>query len=658
MKTTACVPRLGAGALALTLTGGLLSAAVIAPSAVAESESAGAAAAPASSPQHRPHPVHPEHPGKGPKNPHPVHPEHPGKGPKHPHHPGTPEEFDWDRDAYRGQVDVRRTPHDSRPKDPNVLTGRVFVDADRDSRRHPSEKGLAGVRVSNGEDVVLTDKHGRYELPVRDNMTVFVTQPTGYRVPVDADNVPQFHYHHLPDGSPELEHGGIAPTGELPAAVNFPVVADERMAEEDQRCLIGGDVQTYTEQEVEYARSGAFADLAERTDYTDCGILFIGDIVGDRPDLYPQSRELSSMLNGPAWFLPGNHDLDFDTPDSEHAFDSFRAALGPEYYSYDVGDAHVIALSSVEYPLADSSGYNGSIDERQMEWLRQDIAATPKDKKIVLGTHVPLMSFADSTSATHSIDQVPEIYELLEGREVITVGGHTHSTENLRAGDLVAGWKDLFGIDGLPFDHLVAGAISGDWYSGRLVDGDRYPLAAQRDGALPGVVTLDLTAEGIASRFTVRGDDGSDQMSLGLNTPAYREWFEANQDHAKKGGAKPLADPHTVAAEDLAGTWLTANVFMGATGTRVEVSVDGAEPVPATRTQEMDGEEVRVGAEYSDPAAAQEQLVHGGSLADRTMHLWRLPLPSDLAAGEHTAEVTVTDLNGERHTESIDFTVR
>ncbi|MGV2354162.1 UNVERIFIED_CONTAM: metallophosphoesterase N-terminal domain-containing protein, partial [Pseudomonas aeruginosa] len=83
---------------------------------------------------------------------------------------------DWDRDAYRGQVDVRRTPHDSRPKDPNVLTGRVFVDADRDSRRHPSEKGLAGVRVSNGEDVVLTDKHGRYELPVRDNMTVFVTQ--------------------------------------------------------------------------------------------------------------------------------------------------------------------------------------------------------------------------------------------------------------------------------------------------------------------------------------------------------------------------------------------------------------------------------------------------------------------------------------------------
>lgn len=645
MKTTAPARRLGAGAIALALTGGLLSAAVTAPSALAgpEASSAGTSspASPASASAHRDHPVHPEHPGKGPKR---------------PHDPGTPEDFDWDRDAYRGQVDVRRTPHDARPKDEDTLTGRVFVDADRDSRRHPSEKGLAGVRVSNGEDVVLTDKHGRYELPVRDNMTVFVTQPSGYRVPVDADNVPQFHYHHLPDGSPELEHGGIAPTGDLPAAVNFPVVQDARMAEEEQRCLIGGDVQTYTEQQVEYARAGAFADLAEREDYTDCGVLFIGDIVGDRPDLYPQTRELSAMLNGPAWFLPGNHDLDFDTPDSEHAFDSFRQALAPEYYSYDVGDTHVIALSSVEYPLAGKSGYNGSIDERQMEWLRQDLAATPKDRRIVLGTHVPLMSFADSTSATHSIDQVPEIYELLEGREVVTVGGHTHSLENLRAGDLVAGWRDLFGIDGLPFDHLVAGAISGDWYSGRLVDGGRYPLAVQRDGALPGVVTLDMTEEGIASRFTVRGDDGSDQMALGLNTPAYREWFEANRDRA--GKAEPFANPHTVAADELTGSWLTANVFMGATGTEVAVSVDGGVPVAATRTQEMDGEEVRVGAEYSDPAAVQEQLVHGGSVTDRSMHLWRLPLPADLAAGEHSAEVTVTDLNGERHTETLTFTVR
>ena len=584
----------------------------------------------------------------------------PGHTPPQAGRPGPAPEFsveDWDRDAYRGQVEVVKEAKNRKPRDPDTLSGQVFDDRNRDSVRQPHEKGVAGARVSNGEEVVVTDKHGRYELPVRENMTVFVTQPTGYRVPVDADNVPQFHYHHLPEGSPELEGGGIAPTGELPAAVNFPVVEDDAMAEDEQRCLIGGDIQTYEQEEVEYARAGAFADLAEREDYTDCGILFIGDIVGDNHALYPQTRELTGMLNGPAWFLPGNHDLDFDAPDSEHAFDTYRAEFGPEYYSYDVGDTHVIALSSVEYPLEGEKGYNGSLDARQLEWLRNDIEATDPDKKIVLGTHVPLLSFADESSEKHQIDQLTEIYEMLEGREVVTVGGHTHSTEIMREGDLVAGWKEIYGIDGLPFDHIVAGAISGDWYSGRMLE-EGYPTAIQRDGALPGVLTLDMLDEGIVDSFAVRGDDGSDLMTLGLNTPQYRQWFEENEDLKKKGGAQPLAEPLVVSAEDAEQSWLTANFYTGDTGSEVEVSIDGSAPVAAERTQPMQGEEQRSGAEYSDPTAAQEQLVHGGSLADRSMHLWRLPLPEGLAAGEHTATVTATDSHGRQFTEEIVFTVR
>ena len=55
------------------------------------------------------------------------------------------------------------------------------------------------------------------------------------------------------------------------------------------------------------------------------------------------------MLNGPARFLPGNHDLDLDATTSEHTFDTFRAKLGPEYHSYDTGKVHVVALNTVEY---------------------------------------------------------------------------------------------------------------------------------------------------------------------------------------------------------------------------------------------------------------------------------------------------------------------
>ncbi len=559
----------------------------------------------------------------------------------------------WAETAYRGGVDVVEGPDENQ----QVLDGVVFEDKDRDSVRDTNEQGLGGVTVSNGRDVATTDSHGRYELPVYDNMTVFVTQPRGYQVPVDEDNVAQFFYHHLPEGSPELKYGGIAPTGPLPDEVNFPLAKSALTRSPEQHCAIGADVQTYNLEEVEYARNGVFADLAQRTDYAGCGALFIGDVVGDDLSLYSQTRELTGMLNGPARFLPGNHDLDFDAPESEHNFDTFRAKLGPAYYSYDSGKAHIVALNSIEYPTkrpARKSDYTYGLGERQLEWLRRDIAQVPKDRVIVLASHSPLLEFYYSDS--HRTKQLGEIYEILEGREVVAVAGHTHMSENLREGDLMAGWKDLVGDEGLPFTHLTVGAVSGHWYAGRVLE-EGYPTAIQRDGTPPGVLTLDIRNGEITERYTVRGADESRQLALGLNTPRYRAWYAENVGKPR-GSAPALENPLTVSRDDLAGTtWLTTNFWMGSTGSTVEVEIDGGEPVEAVRTQQMRGETPRVGAEWSDPVAIQEQFVHGGGLADRSMHLWRLELPADLAVGEHTAEVTATDVHGRSHTDTLTFEV-
>ncbi|NUL44567.1 phosphoesterase [Cellulosimicrobium funkei] len=561
---------------------------------------------------------------------------------------------EWKDSAYRGEVEVIRDDQTGR----ETISGTVFDDRDQNSSQGDQERGISGVKVSNGRDVVTTDSQGRYELPVEDNMTVFVTQPRGYQVPVDEDNVAQFSYNHLPEGSPELKYGGIDPTGSVPAALNFPLSKSKLTQSPEQHCVIGGDVQTYTEEEAEFARDGAFTDLAERTDYAGCGALFIGDVVGDDLSLYPKTRELASMLNGPARFLPGNHDLDFDATEREHTTDTFRENLGANYYSYDSGKAHVVALSTLDFPMKENAAkgdYNGSIDDRQLEWLRNDIENTPKDKAIVLAGHVPLLDFADESSEKHQIDQVQEIYEILEGREVVTLGGHTHSLENLRAGDSMQGWKDLFGVEELPFTHITAGAISGDWYSGRNLE-EGYPEAVQRDGALPGVLTLDIKNTEITERFTVRGADEDHQMSLSVNTPRYRDWYE--QYLPQEGEAPAFENPLSVSREDLEDTtWLTTNFWMGSTGSTVQASIDGGEPTEAVRTQKLEGENRLVGAEYSDPAAVQQQLVHGGSVANSSMHLWQLELPADLAVGEHTAEVTATDVHGREFTETLTFEV-
>ncbi|HET7415566.1 MAG TPA: metallophosphoesterase N-terminal domain-containing protein, partial [Arthrobacter sp.] len=348
---------------------------------------------------------------------------------------------DWDSTAYRGDIHVVEGPDGTQ----QTLDGTVFVDQDKDSVQDPNERGLAGVTVSNGREVTTTDSHGNYELPAFENMTVFVTQPRGYQVPVDGDNVAQFSYNHLPEGSPDLRYGGIAPTGPLPDQVNFPLAQSGETQSPEQHCAILGDVQTYNQAQVGYARNGVFSDLAQRTDYTGCGALFIGDVVGDNLSLYSETRDLSSMLNGPARFLPGNHDLDYDAAERAHAFDTFRAKLGPAYYSYDSGKAHVVALSTIEYPIS-GGGYTYGLGEKQLEWLRNDIAAVPENKLIVLAGHSPLLEFWYSDS--HRTKKLTEIYEILEDHEVISLGGHTHMSENLREGDLMAGWKDIVGEDG------------------------------------------------------------------------------------------------------------------------------------------------------------------------------------------------------------------
>lgn len=598
----------------------------------------------------------------------------------------------------------------------DTLTGRVFVDSARNSRFDDSDEGVAGVKVSNGRDVVVTDEEGRYRLPAFENMTVTVSQPAGYQVPVDKHNVAQFHYNHLPKGTPQkLRFGGIAPTGALPSAVNFPLTRSAASAQDQQQCVIAGDLQTYSRREIGYARDGAMKDVADRGRLSACGMLFIGDVAGDDLGLYPEMKSLFKAVDGPVRFLPGNHDLDLDATDPQHSHDTFRAQMGPEYYSYDVGKTHVIALNDVRYPCdakvdnadgrrpqcaGERPAYNGRLDDDQLAWLKNDLARTPKDRLVVIASHIPFLTYADMESPIHQLDQVKEVYQLLQGRPAVHVSGHTHSIENLKKGDSYGPWKQVMGVDALPFPHLVAGAISGDWYSGDL-DDRGVPMAYQRDGGKPGLVTLDVTGTSFAERFTVRGEDDAQQLNVGVNSPHWRSWFTALDTWRKEHpndetrqtpplNANDLGDPHLVTTDDLAkGTWLTTNFWMGATDAKVTVRLDGGDARAAQRTQPAKGEGQLSGAAYADPVAATRQLSvgrtaqestsgdadaqgyrlyngsqfgpgparPGNNVADRMHHLWRFDLPENLEPGVHHASIEATDSHGRTFTESLSFTV-
>ena len=85
--------------------------------------------------------------------------------------------------------------------------GTVFVDGNGDGARNAREQGVQGVSVSNGCEVVLTDADGDYEIALAPLQILFVSQPAGYSIAVDANNIPRFYYRHYPEGTPDTIGG-------------------------------------------------------------------------------------------------------------------------------------------------------------------------------------------------------------------------------------------------------------------------------------------------------------------------------------------------------------------------------------------------------------------------------------------------------------------
>lgn len=617
------------------------------------------------------------------------------------------------RTDYVAEIDIVRSGADPAAE---TVTGHVFHDLSRDGVRQQDEPGVAGVIVSNGRDVTTSDAEGAYSLPVYDNMTVMVHEPAAYDVPVNTDGVPQFFYHHLPEGTPEpLRYGGLAPTGPLPAAINFPMISTG--VNEQFSCVMMGDTQPYSNTEISYVRDGVLDSILDQDlSEAEC-VIMLGDVMGDDLTLLPRFMNLWSVIDLPQYYIHGNHDFDFDATTDEHSADSWRQIYGPAYYSFDIGGVTFIALDNVIYPCGpEDTGpggrdacadperviYNGRVNERQMQWLEATLAEIPEDRLIVMMHHIPFVSFIDSNAGRHQTDNLADIHALLAGRPAVSFSGHTHTMEYLAAGEWFQGWEEQLGITRLPFDHVVGGAPSGNWYWGDL-NFDGTPLAFARGGTPPGYMIVDFDGSEFEVNFFGANLPPERQMALSFNTPQFRSWFDelfawadAREDAATEIPpltGNDLADLRLFTPEDLDSTvWLTANVWIGDRNSEVYASINGGPDLPMTRTQDGNGEDIRSGAEWADPFAAVRQMTIGrfgwqstqgenraqgfevwqGSsygpaspqpsetwmIADSSTHLWRLEMPVDLPEGAHIVEVTAVMEDGRAFTERLTFEVR
>ena len=598
--------------------------------------------------------------------------------------------------TYIGSVETKGQAADQ------TARGTVFLDANRNSQLDAGETGLPGVIVTNGREVVVTGPDGTYALPAYDDMNLSVVKKAGYTTPLSHEMVPQFAYVHKVQGSPDLRFGGIPATGPLPAAVNFPMIEDATGT--TFNCLAFGDAQAYTNREISYVRdtAGKLLATSDLSD-TEC-LIFAGDVMGDDLSLYPRFKSIIAVGQTPQYFVGGNHDVDFDAATDADSFDTFRREWGPEYWAAEIGDVLFIGLDNVRYPCNGVDPhpfcstdrrhtYNGVVSGRQIEWLGNLLPNIPDDKLIVMTAHIPFQTFTDNTAAKHQTDNFDELAALFEGRKVLTLAGHTHTTENIEPGEFYEGWEANTNVAGSPFHQIVIGGLSGSWWAGDLND-QGVPHATQRLGAPRGYYKLAFSGADYTDTYLTFHAADDRQMHASFNTPRFRAWAERLLAYRALYGRSfeqtppvnrtDLGDLSMITLADLqGGSWVAVNVWNGSSASTVSVQINNGAPIQGTRTQSGTGEAKLKGVEYADPYALAKQAtqnsvasrsVDGGDetagfktwqdvpwtgepgpfqswmLTDNSIHLWRVDLPADLPIGTHVMTIETTDRYGRTYT--------
>lgn len=492
----------------------------------------------------------------------------------------------------------------------STARGVVFHDRNKNQKRDPDEPGLPGVRVSNQQQIVTTDASGRFELPCGDDTTIFVIKPAGWMPPVNAQKLPRFFYTHKPAGSPTQRFPGVAPTGPLPESIDFPLC--EQTEPSRFRAIFFADPQPRDLKEIEYIGHDVVEELVG------ADALFgvtLGDILFDDLAIFPQLNETVALIGLPWFNVIGNHDMNYDSPDDLHSDETFERYYGPNYYSFDYGSVHFIALDDVLWKgnvlsngkKAGGDNYTGGLGKTQIEFVKNDLAGVPEDKLVVLMMHIPLTDVEDRE----------DLYRLMETRKYcMSVSGHTHTQEH-RFITKENGWR---GPE--PHHHVVNVTVSGSWWSG-VPDERGIPHTTMRDGAPNGysIVTFDGTKAGFEFKAAAR--------------PAEYQM--------------EIYAPETVPVLSDEALEIVVNVFAGSERSVVEMRMDGAGDWQRLEMKKgTDPNFVRLTAE-------ETQYPHAGRKLPKvtpSTHLWHFTLPKLSTVAEHRIDIRTKDVFGHVYTAS------
>lgn len=325
-------------------------------------------------------------------------------------------------------------------------SGYVFDDVNKNGIKENNEQGVKGVAVSDQVNVVLTNETGWFQITNKGYGIIFISMPSGYAAKTYWQN------------AASINNFPITKI-KAPSSFTFIHASDTHLSEESLN---------------RFNMFRAIVDSAQPD-----LVLVTGDLVKDALRVgekeataeYELFIKESNKIRSSVWVAPGNHELfgierHLSLVSPKHPLygrNMYRHYLGPDYYSFNYGGVHFIALNSLEF---EDLWYYGRIDSTQIAWLKKDLAAIDPSSVVVTFQHVPFYSGAISIAKyspdgpgrslekehgviqfRHVISNAEEVLSVLSKYNYpLALAGHHH-------------YRQKFSFEGMPTRFEQAAAV-------------------------------------------------------------------------------------------------------------------------------------------------------------------------------------------------------
>ena len=249
--------------------------------------------------------------------------------------------------------------------------GTVSVDTNQSGIVDKGDKPLAGVMVTDGLNVVKTDKKGRFSLPgFEKTRFISITTPAGFETQ-------QFY---LSTKENRKSYDFILTESERtkPREHSFVQITDTEVTGGMGRWVT--DLQQYIHNE-----KPAF-------------LIHTGDICYE-PGLTIHNQVVNAQtMDCPVYYCIGNHDL----VKGNYGEELYESLYGPTWYSFDIGNVHYVVT-----PIDHGDNPTNYTQRDVYNWLKNDLALMKKDQALILFNHdlfTPSDSFAFKADDDHILD--------------------------------------------------------------------------------------------------------------------------------------------------------------------------------------------------------------------------------------------------------------